>query len=361
MSPDAEAAEQTSPQRTWPGILGSIVDGRELDRADTRWVIDEIFGDNASPAQISAFGVAMKMKVPTPGELRGLADGMLAHARLVDGVSGGVDIVGTGGDRANTVNISTMASMVVAASGIGVIKHGNRAASSKAGGADVLEALGVTIGLGPEAVARCVREVGIGFCFASLYHPALRFAGIPRRQIGIPTVFNALGPLTNPGRPESGLIGCAFEDLIETVAGVFAERGQSALVVRGDDGLDELTTCTTSTVYVVEDGVIDKQTLDPRDLDLAPVTLDALRGGDAEENARVARALFAGERGPVRDAVLLNASAAMAAYRGGTGSAVERVAAQFDAAAHAVDSGAAAALLDDWAAVSADAARAERD
>ncbi len=359
MERDAQKVDVAAGARTWPMILGRIVDGGELSADDTRWAIDEIFGDNATPAQIAAFGVALKMKGPTPTELRGLADGMLAHARLVDGAQDGIDIVGTGGDRANTVNISTMSSVVVAAAGVPVIKHGNRAASSKAGGADVLEALGVTIALGPEAVARCVREAGIGFCFASLYHPALRFAGLPRRQIGIPTVFNVLGPLTNPGRPRSGLIGCAFDDLIETVAGVFAERGQSALVVRGDDGLDELTTCTTSTVYLVEGGEVRRQTLDPRDLGIELVPLERLRGGDAEHNARVARAVFGGERGPVRDAVLLNSAAALAAHRGGTGDVTARVAAQWADAVHAIDSGAAAALLDRWVEVSAAAAAEE--
>ncbi len=347
--------------RTWPAILGRIVDGDELDAGDTRWAIDEIFGDNASPAQIAAFGVALKMKVPTPGELRGLADGMLAHARLVDGGRDGVDIVGTGGDRANTVNISTMAAIVVAAAGVPVVKHGNRAASSKSGGADVLEALGVTIALGPDGVTRCLREAGIGFCFASLYHPALRFAGLPRRQIGIPTVFNVLGPLTNPGRPTAGLIGCAFSDLIGTVAGVFAERGQSALVVQGDDGLDELTTSTTSTVYLVENGTVTRQSLDPRDLGIGLVPLDRLRGGDARHNADVARAVFAGEKGPVRDAVLLNSAAALAAHGRGRGTVTERVASHYAAAAHAVDSGAAAALLDKWVSVSGAAAAEEGD
>src|SRR5699024_7444501 len=192
---------------------------------------------------------------------------------------------------ADAVYIASMASIVVADAGAPVIMHGAGAASSKAGGADVLEALGVTVGLGPDAVSRCVDEVGIGFCFAPLYHSALRFAALPRRQIGIPTVFNVLGPLTNPGRPRAGLIGCAFADLHETVAGVFAERGQSALVVRGDDGLDELTTCTTSTVFVVEDGAVSAQTFDPTDIGIERASLDELRGGDAEKNARVARAL----------------------------------------------------------------------
>lgn len=334
--------------RTWPSVLGALTDRQDLSAADTAWAMDEIMTDNASPAQIAAFGVALKMKGPTASELSGLADSMLGHARLVEGVSDSVDIVGTGGDRANTVNISTMASVVVAAAGVRVVKHGNRAASSKSGGADVLEALGVTIGLDGPAVAACVAEAGIGFCFAPIFHPALRFAGLPRKQIGIPTVFNVLGPLTNPGRPRAGLVGCAFEDLIETVAGVFAARGNSALVVRGDDGLDEITTSTTSTVYIVQGGLIRKETLDPTTLGIARSPLDALRGGDAEENAAVARAVFAGEHGPVRDAVLINAAAAIAAYQGVHGTLSEALAPALLEAAQAIDSGAATTLLERW-------------
>lgn len=350
----AEQAAEVSGQqeRTWPMVLGALTDRQDLSAADTAWAMDEIMTDNAAPAQIAAFGVALKMKGPTATELRGLADSMLGHARLIDGIGDSVDIVGTGGDRANTVNISTMASVVVAASGVRVVKHGNRAASSKAGGADVLEALGVTIGLPGEDVAECVREAGIGFCFAPMFHPALRFAGLPRKQIGIPTVFNVLGPLTNPGQPRAGLIGCAFEDLIETVAGVFAERGSSALVVRGDDGLDEITTSTTSAVYVVHGGQVRKHALDPQALGIPRSPLEALRGGDAEENAATARAVFGGERGPVRDAVLINAAAAIASYRGVEGSLEEALAAALVDAAHAIDSGAATEALANWVAVS---------
>ncbi|WP_051461306.1 anthranilate phosphoribosyltransferase [Tomitella biformata] len=351
--PDLSAASGGgSQERTWPLVLGALTDRRDLAASDTAWAMDEIMTDNASPAQIAAFGVALKMKGPTATELRGLADSMLGHARLIDGVAESVDIVGTGGDRANTVNISTMASIVVAAAGIRVVKHGNRAASSKSGGADVLEALGVTISLAGDDVAECVREAGIGFCFAPMFHPALRFAGLPRKQIGIPTVFNVLGPLTNPGQPRAGLIGCAFEDLIETVAGVFAERGNSALVVRGDDGLDEITTSTTSTVYVVQGGTVRKETLDPTTLGIARSPLEALRGGDAEENAAIARAVFASAAGPVRDAVLINAAAAIAAYRGVPGSLADALAPALVDAARAIDSGDAAALLESWVAVS---------
>lgn len=346
--------------RSWPVVLGALADGRDLTAGDTAWAMDEIMSDNATSAQIAAFGVALKMKGATPQELRGLADAMLGHAKKVPVSTDVVDIVGTGGDRSNTVNISTMASVVVAAAGVRVVKHGNRAASSKSGGADVLEALGVRIDLGAAAVARCVEEVGIGFCFAPVFHPAFRFTGPPRKEIGIPTVFNVLGPLTNPARPRAGLIGCAFEDLIEVIAGVLADRGTSALVVRGDDGLDELTTSTTSVVHVVSGGTVTTQKLDPSDLGLARVPLDALRGGDAEENARVARGIFAGDTGPVRDAVLLNAAGAIAAYDGLGDGLETALTAGIAKAAQAIDSGAAAALLDRWAALSGELATAPR-
>ncbi|GGL04694.1 anthranilate phosphoribosyltransferase [Nocardia jinanensis] len=342
--------------RSWPLVLGALADGQDLTADDTTWVIDEIFTDNSTSAQIAAFGVAMKIKGPTPTELAGMARGMLGHARLVKIDGDAVDIVGTGGDRSGSVNISTMSSIVVAAAGVPVVKHGNRAASSKSGGADVLEALGVKLALGPESVARCVREVGIGFCFASLFHSGLRFAGPARKEIGIPTVFNVLGPLTNPAQPRAGLVGCAFEDLLETIAGVFADRGAGALVVRGRDGLDEITTSDVTDVYVVADGVIREAVIDPARLGIPRVDLDELRGGDARVNAQVARDVFAGNPGAVRDAVLVNSAAAITAYdlsRGADGTAEldDHLVAGIERAAAAVDSGAAAALLDRWAAL----------
>ncbi len=345
------AAGEGAAVRSWRLILGALTDRRDLDASDTAWAMDEIMSDNATSAQIAAFGVALKMKGPTATELTGLADSMLSHSRQVPLDANAVDVVGTGGDRSGTVNISTMAAVVVAASGIKVVKHGNRAASSKSGGADVLEALGVRINLGPQSVARCVDEVGIGFCFAPVFHPALRFAGAPRSEIGIPTVFNVLGPLTNPARPRAGLVGCAFADLQAVIAGVFAGRGNSALVVRGDDGLDEITTSTTTSVYVVADGNVRQQRLDPAELGIATVPLDALRGGDAAANAVVARELFAGATGPVRDAVLLNAAGAIAAYEGVGANLVAAMTSGLERAAKAVDSGAAAGVLDKWAAI----------
>lgn len=345
---------------TWPQILGRVTDGIDLTVDEAAWAMNEIMTDAATGAQVAAFGVGVKMKGAAPAELRGLAAAMLDHATLVEVNGPAVDVVGTGGDRSHTVNISTMTAIVIAAAGIPVVKHGNRAASSKSGGADVLEALGVAISLGADDVTRCVEEVGIGFCFAPVFHPAFRFTGPPRKEIGIPTVFNVLGPLTNPAQPRAGLIGCAFADLAPVLAQAFAERDASVLVVRGDDGLDELTTTTTSTVWQVAGGTVTELRVDPRDLGIDYVALSALQGGDAVANAAIARALLAGDPGPVRDAVLLNAAGAIVAAEqtapfDDAGLAAALRAAQ-TRAADAVDSGAAARVLDKWAALSAELA-----
>ncbi len=254
----------------------------------------------ATPAQIAGFGVSMKMKRPTPGEVTELADTMLKHARRVptDAIGNDtVDVVGTGGDGANTVNLSTMAAIVVAAAGVPVIKHGNRAASSLSGGADTLEALGVRIDLGPDDVARSVAEVGIGFAFAPQFHPSYRHASVVRREIGVPTVFNLLGPLTNPAAPRAGLIGCAWGELAEVMAGVFATRRSSVLVVHGDDGLDELTTTTTSTIWRVQAGTVERLTFDPAAFGFKRADISELVGGDAEANAASVRSVLSGAKG----------------------------------------------------------------
>ncbi len=317
------------------------------------WAMDQIMAGSATPAQIAAFGVSMKMKCPTPAEVRELADTMLQYALPVPTDVIGtdtVDIVGTGGDRSNTVNLSTMAAVVVAAAGVPVVKHGNRAASSKSGGADMLEALGVRIDLGPDQVARCVQEVGIGFCFAPVFHPSFKYAGPPRREIGVPTVFNLLGPLTNPAGPRAGLIGCAFGELAEVMAGVFAARRASVLVVHGDDGLDELTTTTTSTIWRVQAGTVDKLTFDPLGFGFPRAQVAELVGGDAQTNAEEARAVFGGATGAVRDAVVLNAAGAMVAHAG-LSSHAEWLPSWEDGlsrAAEAIDSGAAQRLLEQW-------------
>ncbi len=338
---------------TWPRLLGRLTDGQNLARGQAAWAMDQIMTGNARPAQIAAFAVALKMKVPTAAEVGELAEVMLSHALPIPGDAIGddaVDIVGTGGDGVNTVNLSTMAAIVVAAAGVPVVKHGNRAASSLSGGADTLEALGVRIDLGPDQVARSLAEVGIGFCFAPVFHPSYRHASAVRREIGIPTVFNLLGPLTNPARPRAGLVGCAFANLAEVMAGVFAARRASVLVVHGDDGLDELTTTTTSTIWRVQAGTVDKLTFDPAGFGFARAELAELVGGDAQANAEEVRAVLGGAKGAVRDAVVLNAAGAIVAHAG-LSSRAEWLPAWEDGLARAsaaIDSGAAEQLLARW-------------
>ena len=315
--------------------------------------MDQIMTGKATPAQIAGFGVSMKMKRPTAAEVTELADIMLSHARRVPTDEIGtdtVDVVGTGGDGSNTVNLSTMAAIVVAASGVPVVKHGNRAASSLSGGADTLEALGVRIDLGPDEVARSVAEVGIGFCFAPVFHPSYKHASVVRREIGVPTVFNLLGPLTNPAAPRAGLIGCAWAEMAEVMAGVFATRRSSVLVVHGDDGLDELTTTTTSTIWRVQAGTVERLTLDPAAFGFKRAELSELVGGDAEANAAEVRAVLSGAKGPVRDAVVLNAAGAMVAHAGLASDAkwVPAWESGLSRATEAIDSGAAEQLLARW-------------
>jgi anthranilate phosphoribosyltransferase len=340
-------------QLSWAQVLGRLTDGQDLPRGQAAWAMDQIMAGNARPTQIAAFAVAMRMKVPTAAEVGELADVMLSHALQLptdEMPDDAVDIVGTGGDGANTVNLSTMAAIVVAAAGVPVVKHGNRAASSLSGGADTLEALGVRIDLGPEQVVRSLAEVGIGFCFAPTFHPSYRHAAEVRRELGVPTVFNILGPLTNPAWPRAGLIGCAFADLAEVMAGVFAARRASVLVVHGDDGLDELTTTTTSTIWRVQAGTVEKLTFDPAGFGFARAELDELLGGDAQANAAEARAVLAGAKGPVRDAVVLNAAGAIVAHAG-LSSRAEWLPAWEDGlsrAAATIDSGAAEQLLARW-------------
>ena len=342
--------------QSWPAVLGTLLRGEPLEAAETAWAMAEIMAGEASPAQLAAFAVLLRAKGETPGEHTGLVEAMLAVGERVQVAGPLLDVVGTGGDRANTVNLSTMSALVAAGAGARVAKHGNRAASSSAGAADVLEALGVAIGLPGPGVARCVEEAGIGFCFAPVFHPGLRHASVPRREIGVPTAFNFLGPLANPARPAYLAVGCSDVRMAPIMAAVLAGRGDTALVFRGEDGLDELTTTTTSRVWVVRAGEVDEQRLDPADLGVPAVEREALRGGDAAYNAKVARALLAGERGPVRDAVLLNAGAALAVYDGLRERLVDAVAGGMQRAGEAIDSGAAADVLDRWVRVSQSAA-----
>ncbi len=334
--------------QTWSRLLGRLVARVDLAADDTSWAMNEIMSGNATDSQIGGFAVALRSKGETAAEVAGMAAVMLSHAKRVSLDTAAADVVGTGGDQSGTVNISTMSALVTAAAGVPVVKHGNRAASSRCGAADVLESLGVVIELSPEAVATCVHEIGIGFCFAPAFHPALRHAGPTRSQLGIPTTFNLLGPLTNPAQPTSALVGCADARLAPIVAEVLAARGFSVLVVRGDDGLDEITTTTTTSAWVASGGVVRETTIDPVELGVAPVAPEDLTGGDAAVNAAVLRALVAGEQGAVRDTVLLNAAGAIAAFRGLSGDVPTALRAGLEEAAVAVDSGRAAALLERW-------------
>ncbi|WP_031467671.1 anthranilate phosphoribosyltransferase [Sciscionella sediminilitoris] len=335
---------------TWSGLLGALVAGEDLAGEDTEWAMDQVMTGSATAAQIAGFAIALRAKGETAAEIGGMASAMLEHAKRFRTDRTCLDIVGTGGDQAGTVNISTMAALVAAAAGSPVVKHGGRAASSKSGTADVLEALGVVIELPADAVRRCVAEVGIGFCFAPAFHPALRHAIGPRRELGVPTAFNVLGPLTNPAQPGAGLFGCANERFAPVMAEVFATRGTRALVVRGDDGLDELTTTATSTVRIVADGGIRTVGFDPVRIGVPRVDVSALHGGDANHNARVVRELLDGRKGPVRDAVLLNAAGAIAVHTDPLdGELEELIESRMATAAEAVDSGAAHRLLEQWA------------
>jgi anthranilate phosphoribosyltransferase len=335
-------------EHSWPEVLGALIAHADLSAGQAAWAMGEILAGEASAAQIAGFVVALRSKGETVEELEGLVEGMYAHAAPLTVAGRVLDVVGTGGDRSMSVNISTMAAIVAAAAGAPVVKHGNRSASSKAGSADVLEALGVRLDLPPAEVARIGAEVGITFCFAAAFHPALRHAAVPRRELGVGTTFNFLGPLAHPARPAAQAIGCADLRMAPLMAGVFARRGVDAWVFRGDDGLDELTTTTSSRVWTVSDGRVAEHELDPARLGLGGGTAEGLRGRDAAWNAEVVRRLVAGHPGPVRDAVLLNAGAALAVHAGEEGGLLDRLASGVDRARAALDSGSAQALLGRW-------------
>ena len=351
MSAVIPAGGDRAAARTWPDVLSALIAGRDLTTDEAAWAMDRIMAGEATDAQIAGFAVALRAKGETVTEMTGLVQAMYGHANLIEVPGPTVDIVGTGGDRAKTVNISTMAAIVVAGTGVRVVKHGNRAASSASGASDVLEKLGVNLELTPERVAEVALEAGITFCFAVKFHPALRHVGAARRDLGVATVFNFLGPLTNPARVRAQATGVADARMASIMAGVLAERGSSALVFRGDDGLDELTVTAPSTVWVVRDGAVTEERFDPRSVGLALAPVEALRGADSAYNADVARRILDGETGPVRDAVLLNAAAALVAAAGPTDAPLaEQIEGAMVRAAHAIDSGAAADTLHRWAA-----------
>ncbi|MGW1888651.1 anthranilate phosphoribosyltransferase [Streptomyces sp. NPDC002004] len=348
MSAVTPAGGDTAAGRSWPQVLDSLLTGHDQSADATAWAMDRILRGEATDAQIAGFVVALRAKGETVEEISGLVRTMYAHARTIDVPGPSVDIVGTGGDGAKTVNISTMSAIVVAGTGARVVKHGNRAASSASGASDVLEKLGVNLDLTPQRVVEVAEEAGITFCFAVKFHPALRHVALARKELGIRTVFNFLGPLTNPARVKTQATGVADARMAPIVAGVLADRGSSALVFRGDDGLDELTTTATSKVWVVRDGAVAEQHFDPRDVGIELVPVEALRGADASHNADVARRLLSGETGPVRDAVLLNSAAALVALHPTDEPLADQLRAGIARAAESIDSGAAKRVLDRW-------------
>jgi anthranilate phosphoribosyltransferase len=348
------ATNSTGNKTTWPTVFTALLSGQSLGNAEAVWAMDQIMSGEASPAQVAGFLMALRAKGETVDEMRGLADTMLAHASRIEVAGTTLDIVGTGGDRAHTVNISTMASLVAAACGVRVVKHGNRASSSSSGSADVLEALGINLSLPPSAVVSVAEQAGITFCFALQFHPAMRHAASARRDLGIGTAFNFLGPLTNPAQPTYAAVGVADARMAPLIAGVFAERRKDAAVFRGDDGLDELTISTTSKVWWVRGGVVREYEVDPTSvgLDLNPV--ETLRGADAAHNAQVVRDVFAGAPGPIRDAVVLNAGVALALTVPDRGESqtdfIRALRSGMDRAGAAIDDGSATSVLHRWVA-----------
>lgn len=328
---------------SWPDTLSRLLRGDALGEGEAASAMGEIMAGEATPAQIGGFLMALRAKGETVDEIVGLARTMREFSRKVTVEGPLIDTCGTGGDRTGTVNISTMAALVVAGAGGRVAKHGNRAASSACGSADLLEALGVAIDLEPDGVAACIEQAGIGFCFAPVFHPAMRHAAVPRRELGVPTVFNFLGPLTNPAGATRQTVGVSAPAMAPKIAEALARLGsERAFVFHGHDGLDELTTTTTSTLWEVTGGEaagggtagVTERTFDPSEVGIARGALSDLKGGGPEVNAKAAVSVLDGEPGPIRDAVVLNASCALVA--GGLAADIPE---GFARAADAVDSG----------------------
>ena len=344
-----------APTHTWPGILGSLVDGNDLSISEAEWAMRSVMAGEATTAQLGGLLVALRMKGETVDEIVGFRDAALANAQHLDVDPMVLDIVGTGGDPYGAVlNISSIASIIAAAAGVPVVKHGNRGASSASGASDVLSALGLNLDIAPDRVAEVLKEVGITFAFAALFHPGFRHAGPTRKELGISTLFNILGPLCNPARPEASAVGVASLERVPLVVGVFRTRGATALVYRGDDGIDKLTTTGHSHIWEVSRGFVTEHDLDPADLGIPRADIQSLLGADPEHNAEVARRVLAGDSGPVRDIVLLNAAAGLVAFELAQNPdqlrepILGRLAKQLERAAAAVDSGLAAQKLDDW-------------
>jgi len=334
---------------TWPDLTSRLIAREDLPREATEWAMDQVMSGETSPVTLAGFLTALATKGETVDELTGLATAMLAHAQTVDAPRESLDIVGTGGDRARTVNISTTAALVLAGAGVTVVKHGNRASSSASGSADLIEALGVNLQLPREAVGQAADEVGITFLFANLFHPSMRHAGPTRRELAVATAFNVLGPLTNPARPKYAAIGVSSAHHAPLVAGVLAGRGVEAVVFRGGTGLDEVTTVAPNDVWWVRDGQVEELTFDATELGVPQATVADLRGGDPAYNAKVALGVIDGVDDIVSQTVMLNAAAGLvAAGRTGEGDFAQQMANGYELAWQSVRAGKAREVLDRW-------------
>jgi anthranilate phosphoribosyltransferase len=334
----------------WESHISRLQSGLDLDASEVQWCMNEILTGTADNGVIKDFLLALKAKGETSLEVGALVAQMYEHCAPITINERAVDTVGTGGDGAHTINISTTAAIIAAAAGVKVVKHGNRAASSKSGSADLLEALGININLDGVGVEKTFSKIGIGFCFAPVFHPAMRFAATARKELATPTVFNILGPMANPAKPQAAAIGVANEPMHLVMAQVLSDRGVDGFVFRGDDGLDEITLASTTSVLTIGNGEITRDLIDPLDFGIQRAPISALVGGDSVENARITTAIFAGEKGAPRDAVVLNAAAAIAAYEGRFDlNLQERMALGVSRAIEAIDSGASTRLVSQWA------------
>ena len=340
---------------SWPEIIGKLVDRTDLTRADATWAMEQIMAGEANEVQMASFMVALRSKGESVDELAGLVDVMLANCVPLNLANDALDIVGTGGDQAGTVNVSSMASILAAATGVPVMKHGSRSASGRTGSSEMLEQLGVKLDLNPDQVAAVFEKVGLTFFFAPVFHPAMRHVAPVRKALGVPTTFNVLGPLSNPVQPIATSLGVANASLAPLLAAEMAARGRTALVFRGNDGLDELTTTDSSVIWQVSGGEVREFELEPQDFGLPRATPDDLVGGDASVNAQVAKDLFAGVGSDrVRDIVMLNAAGGLVAYQlaknpeSANSDLNERIDAALKTVHTALESGAAAEKLAAW-------------
>lgn len=334
----------------WELILKSLSNKTDLTNDQINWAMSQILEGKASNSEIKDFLIGLKTKGESAAEVEALVAEMYSYSAPINIAERSVDTVGTGGDGANTINISTAAAIVTNAAGARVVKHGNRAATSKSGSADLLEALGIKIDLTGAEVEQTVYKIGIGFCFAPIFHSSMKHAAAARKELGVPTVFNILGPLANPAKPKACAIGVARPELLQLMAQVLLDQGKEGFVFRGDDGLDEVSLSTTTQVIQISDGQLTQSVFNPEDLGISASPISELAGGDAAYNAHMTMKIFSGQKGAMRDAVTLNAAFAIAAFKADFNLPLQtQIANGLVLANRAIDSGAALSIVKKWA------------